>query len=74
MKAALPWHHAVCDWTWSRPGEPARMKPSLTIWYHASAAAFIASDFQAFGSRLSMALATSGPPNLTAVEMTGQLM
>ena len=74
MKAALPWHQAVCDCMWSRPGEPSRMYLSLTIWYQASAAAFIASDFQAFGSRLSMASATDGPPNLIAVAITGQLM
>ena len=74
MKAAFPWHQAVCDCTWSRPGEPSRMYRSLTIWYQASAAVFIASEVQAFGSRLSMASATSLPPNLIAVAITGQLM
>jgi hypothetical protein len=50
------------------------MKPSLTIWCQASAAVFMASDFQALGSRLSMFSATSMPPNLIAVAITGQLM
>src|SRR5215510_1363316 len=62
--AALPLHHSVCDWMWSRPGLPSRMYLSLTIWYQASAAVFIASDVQALGSRLSIAMATWGPPNL----------
>ena len=74
MNAALPWHQAVCDCLWSRPGEPSRMNLSLTIWCQASAAVFIASDFQAFGSRLSIASATEGPPSLIAVEISGQLM
>ena len=65
MNAALPWHHSVCDWMWSRPSASRRrMNPSTASWAYASAAALTASCFQALGSRLSIALSTSSAAEL----------